>query len=73
MLGCRYRKKNIPCDDGCQSTDSQEGEQGYTGQQEDIFDLVPFPSPVLELQGKHGNLGNQEVAADEHTDKYGIV
>ena len=59
-------KNDIPRDDGCQTTDTEQDEHGNAGEQEDVFHLVSLPAPRLELQCKHGNLADEQVATDKH-------
>ena len=64
-----YGEDHIPCDDGSQSDDVQEQEERDAGEEEDVLDLIVFPSPVLEFQCKHRNLGNQQITTEEGADK----
>ena len=64
-----HREDDIPRDNGGQSDDPQEQEERDAGEEEDVFDLIVFPAPVLEFQCKHRNLGNQQITTDEGADE----
>jgi hypothetical protein len=64
-----YGQNDIPRDDGGQAGDSQQEQQWYAGEEKDVFDLVALPTPRLELQGKHRDFGNEQLATDKHADE----
>ena len=44
-----HREDDIPRDDGGKPDDPQEQEERDAGEEEDVFDLVVFPTPVFEF------------------------
>ena len=65
LFANRYnREHHIPRNDGSNAQRAQQVQHGNAGQQEDVLHLVTLPAPRLELQGEHGYLTYQQVAAD---------
>ena len=63
---CEDGKHHIPCNDDSDARYAKEGQQGHTGDDEQVAHLVAFPSPLLKLQREHRNLADEQVAAEEH-------
>ncbi len=53
-------KNDIPCDDGCKTTEPQKDNHGNTSQDKNKLNFIVLPGKVLEFEGEHGNLRYQK-------------
>ena len=61
FLSCSQdREDDVPCDDGCKTTESQKDNHGDASQDENKLNFIVLPRKVLEFEGKHGDLRYQK-------------
>ena len=62
-------EQHIPCDDQRNAGNAENEKEQGRGDKENILQFIFSPAPMLELQGKHGNLADQQPTAyKDHDD-----